>query len=333
MGSPSSRILITGGAGFIASHAARALAERGSLVLLLDVREPDAEIQWLLRPVRDRVKFIRGDVTDLSFLIRLFQKENCADVIHTATVNDLEILVDQPLIAQKIMVEGHMNLLEAARLAGTGRVVFTSSIAVYAPVQYEPIDERHPVHLPDEPPTLASYSSFKLAAESISLFYWAYHKVDVIALRLSAVYGLGMRYPMYVKPMVENSVRGLKTTFPTGGDMRRDYTYVRDVVSGLILALDASPGLSNRIFNISSGDPLRNAFEAAEIVRKEIPGAEIEIGPGVSELEARDLKNRARLSVARAERDLGFTPRFNLEEGLGDYTRQFRAYLDSSSGG
>ncbi len=122
MGSPSSRILITGGAGFIASHAARALAERGSLVLLLDVRKPDAEIQWLLRPVRDRVEFIRGDVTDLSFLIRLFQKEKSADVIHTATVNDLEILVDQPFVAQKIMVEGHMNLLEAARLAGTGRV-------------------------------------------------------------------------------------------------------------------------------------------------------------------------------------------------------------------
>ncbi len=332
MRSPTSRILITGGAGFIGSHAARALAERGSSVLLVDVRAPEGEIEWLLRPVRDRVEFIRGDVTDLPSLVRLVRREGAGGLVHTATVNDLEVLVHQPLAAQKIMVEGHMNLLEAARLAGTRRVVFTSSIAVYAPVQYEPIDERHPVHLPDEPPTLASYSSFKLSAESIALFYWAYHKLDVISLRLSAVYGLGMRYPMYVKPMVENSVRGVKTAFPTGGDMRRDYTYVEDVVSGVILALDAPQGLSNRIFNIGSGEPLRNGFEAATIVREQIPGAEIEIGPGVSELEAGDLKNRGRLSVSLAERDLGFTPRFNLEKGLEDYIGQFRAYLDSKTG-
>jgi len=332
MKSPSSTILITGGAGFIASHTARALAEQGSSVLLLDVRNPEGEIQWLLRPVTDRVEFVRGDVTDLPFLARLLRRRNVSAVVHTATVNDLEILVHQPLTAEKIMIQGHMNVLEAARLAGVGRVVFTSSIAVYAPVQYEPMDERHPVHLPDEPPTLASYSSFKLAAESIGLFYWGYHKVDFTALRLSAVYGLGMRYPMYVKPMVENSVMGLKTVFATGGDMRRDYTYVRDVASAVLLALKAPAGLSTRIFNISSGERLRKSSEAAETVRNNIPRAQIEIGPGLSELEAGDVRNRGRLSIARAGKDLGYLPRFSLEEGIADYIRQFRGYLGSRAG-
>ena len=141
-----------------------------------------------------------------------------------------------------------------------------------------------------------------------------------------------MRYPMYVKPMVENSVMGLKTVFATGGDMRRDYTYVRDVASAVLLALKAPAGLSTRIFNISSGERLRKSSEAAETVRNNIPRAQIEIGPGLSELEAGDVRNRGRLSIARAGKDLGYLPRFSLEEGIADYIRQFRGYLGSRAG-
>ena len=319
--------MITGGSGFIGVHTARALAERGQPVFLFDVREPDPELQWVLSPVKDRVFIFKGNITDLSALLHLLRKEKISQIVHTAAATDLEVLVNQPSTAQKIIVEGQMNVLEAARFAGIQRVVFTSTISVYTPKQYEPIDEKHPVHLPDEAPTLASYSSFKLAAESIGLFYWGYHGVDFIALRLSAVYGLGMRYPMYIKPMVENAVRGLESVFPTGGEMRRDYTHVRDVVAGILLALDVSKPLSSRIFNISCGDPLRSALEVAEIVRKIVPGSRIEIGKGLSDLEARDLRSRGRLSIARAEEALGFEPRFNLEDGIRDYIQEFRAYL------
>jgi UDP-glucose 4-epimerase len=322
----NSRIFITGGAGFIGVHTARALAERDLRVFLLDIRDPDPELQWLLHPVRDRVTVLKGNVTDLPVLLHALRKEKITHLVHTAAATDLEVLIHQPCTAQKIMVEGQMNVLEAARFTGLQRIVFTSTIAVYTPKQYEPIDEKHPVHLPNEAPTLASYSTFKLAAESIGLFYWAYHGVDFIALRLSAVYGLGMRYPMYIKPMVENSVRGLETVFPAGREMRRDYTYVKDVVSGIVLALEASGPFSGRIFNISSGDPLRSAFEVAEIVKNHVPGARIEIGEGLSDLEARDLRSRGRLSIVRAQEELGFKPRFGLEDGIPEYIQEFRNY-------
>lgn len=273
------------------------------------------------------MRFLKGDITDLPALLNILRKEDISKVVHTAAVTDLEILVHQPFTAQKIMVEGHMNVLEAAKMLSIPRVVFTSSIAVYAPVQYEPIDENHPVLLAHEGPTLASYSSFKLAGESLGLFYWAYHGVDFVALRLSAVYGVGMRYPMYVKPIVENSLRGQKTVFPTGREMRRDYTYIKDVVAGVLLALDVKTSLANRIFNISYGAPLRNALEAAQIVKQHLPEAQIAIGEGVSELEARDLKNRGRLSIRSAQKELGFIPQFSLEEGIKDYIQQFRAFL------
>ena len=329
MFSNNSKILITGGAGFIGSHVGRALAERGHTVFLMDVREADPGVQWLLEPVRERVHFLKGSITDLPVLLSAIQKQGISKIVHTSAVIDLEVLVHQPCTAQKIMVEGHMNVLEAARLAEIGRVVFTSSIAVYAPVQYEPIDESHPVLLPQEGPTLASYSSFKLAAESIGLFYWAYHGVDFVALRLSAVYGFGMKYPMYVKPMVENSLCGLNAVFPTGGDMRRDYTYIQDVVSGVIQALDAPEPLPSRIYNISCGAPLHNAFRVAEAVKKLLPEAKIEIGGGLSDLEAKDLRNRGQLSIERAQKELGFTAKFTLEDGIGDYIQQYRNYIDS----
>lgn len=327
--SNNAKILVTGGAGFIGSHVVRALAERGSTVFLMDVREPDPEIQWLLEPVRERVHFVKGSITDLAVLLSAIQKKGISMIVHSAAVIDLEVLVHQPCTAQKIMVEGHMNVLEAVRLTGIGRVVFTGSIAVYAPVQYEPIDESHLVLLPREGPTLASYSSFKLAAESLGLFYWSYHGVDFVALRLSAVYGFGMRYSMYVKPMVENSLRGLETVFPTGGDMRRDYTYIQDVASGVIEALDAPEPLPSRIYNISCGTALQSAFQVAEAVKRFLPQGQIEIGGGLSDLEAKDLKSRGQLSIERARNELGFMPKFSLDDGISDYIQQYRGYLDS----
>jgi nucleoside-diphosphate-sugar epimerase len=132
---------------------------------------------------------------------------------------------------------------------------------------------------------------------------------------------------MYIKPMVENSVRGLETVFPTGSEMRRDYTYVKDVVSGILLALEVSKPLFNRIFNISCGAPLRSALEVAEIVRKNVSEARIEIGKGLSDLEARDFRSRGRLSIAKAQEELGFESKFNLEEGIKDYIQEFRTYL------
>jgi nucleoside-diphosphate-sugar epimerase len=85
---------------------------------------------------------------------------------------------------------------------------------------------------------LAAYTSSNLAAESFGLLYWGSYSVDFVAVRLSAVYGLEMQYPMYIKPMVENALLGLPSTFPAGADMARDYTYINDVVTGILLVLD-----------------------------------------------------------------------------------------------
>jgi len=88
--------------------------------------------------------------------------------------------------------------------------------------------------------------------------------------------------------------------------------------------------LRTRILNISTGAPLRSASEVAQVVRQNLPGAQIEIGSGLSELEGRDLKNRGRLSIQRAVEELAYQPMYSLEKGISDYIQQYKSFLNSS---
>src|SRR5947199_10366650 len=133
-----------------------------------------------------------------------------------------------------------------------------------------------------------------------------------------------MRYPMYIKPMLENRVRGLPTRFSTGGDMRRDYTHVKDITQAVLKALDV-PGtaLTQRAFNIGSGS-MHSASQVAEPVRQVLPNADIEIGAGLSELEQSDMRARGMLDLSAARQQLKYEPQFSLEGGIRDYVEMYR---------
>ena len=325
-GLSGNRLMVIGGTGFIGAHLARFMAETGCQVFLFDPQPPSAMMAWLFEPFAERIHYLKGNITDLSVLLHALSTHEIDWIVNVSAVTDLEILLDQPLTAHQVMVQGHLNVMEAARLTPVKKVVSTSSIAVYAPKQYEPMDEKHPVILPDEGPTLASYSTWKLAVEAAGLFYHTYHNVDCLFLRLSAVYGFGMKYPLYVKPFVEESLLGRPVRFETGGDMKRDYTYIDDVLAGISLALQAPASLTYRIFNITSGSEMISASQAAEVVKELIPGADLEIKAGLSEFEIRDVKNRGQLSIELAGRELGYRPRFDLREGLSAYIQQQKNY-------
>ncbi|TMC15716.1 MAG: NAD(P)-dependent oxidoreductase [Chloroflexi bacterium] len=242
---------------------------------------------------------------------------------HAAALYDPPYSLEEPALTFQVNVNGTINVLEAARFLGLQRVVQSSSIAVYAPRQYEPIDELHPILLPSAGNPLGSYGASKAAAEIVGLTYYSSNGVDFIALRNSAIYGYGMRYPMYIKPMVENSVRKLPTRFATGGDMRRDYTHVKDIAQAVIKALDVPAStLTQRIFNIGSGT-MHSATEVAETVRKILPEADIEIGTGLSALEQSDMRARGTLDLTAARQQLKYEPRYSLEAGIRDYIEMY----------
>jgi len=324
-------VMVTGGCGFIGAHICRGLAERGDSVVCADVKalEADPELNWLLEPVKDRIRFIKLDTADLAGILRAARDHQAVSIIHTAAIVDPALILSEPLYSMKSMLDGTLNVLETARILNMERIIYLSSLAVYTAAEYEPMDEDHPVHKSDQAPSLATYSSSKLASESIGMSYWGLYGLDFIVLRLSAVYGFGMRYPMYVKPMVENSVIGTPTWFEEGGDMKRDYTYVKDVVAGTLLALDCTRPLEHRIFNLSTGIPLVKASEAAKVVKESVPDASIEIGAGLNELEKNEVK-RGQLSIEKARKELGFEPRFSLSDGIKDYIEAFRQYVEGT---
>ena len=320
-----STIMITGGSGFLGSYVARMLAERGDRVIVFDAAGPAPELAILTAPFEQQIVRVRGQILDLSSLLRSLQQHRVERIFHAAALYDPPYSLEEPALTFQVNVNGTINVLEAARFLGLQRVVQSSSIAVYAPRQYEPIDELHPIHLPSAGNPLGSYGASKAAAEIAGLTYYSSNSVDFIALRNSAIYGYGMRYPMYIKPMVENSVRKLPTRFTTGGDMRRDYTHVKDIAQAAIKALDVPAStLTQRIFNIGSGT-MHSATQVAETVRNILPEADIEIGAGLSELEQSDMRARGMLDLTAARQQLKYEPRYSLEAGIRDYSEMYRA--------
>jgi nucleoside-diphosphate-sugar epimerase len=167
-----------------------------------------------------------------------------------------------------------------------------------------------------------------MAAEAVGLAYASFQELDFISLRVTAIYGFGMRSPMYVKPMVEDAVLGRPTRFATGGRMKRDYTHVLDCADGVLAALSAPRWAAGeqRIINIASGRA-RTAAEVAAIVRLAIPGADIEIGDALTPLEEQNVKMRASLDIGAARRLLNWSPKWQLEGGISEYAETFRQYV------
>lgn len=322
-----STIMITGGSGFLGTYVARVLAERGDRVVIFDAVPPAPMLAALTAPFGDQIVYERGQILDLSSLLRIAQQHTVRRIFHAAALYDPPYSLKDPAITFQVNVIGTINVLEAARFLGIQRVVQSSSIAVYAPRQYEPIDERHPILLPSAGNPLGAYGASKAAAEIAGLTYYSTNGVDFIALRNSAIYGYGMRYPMYIKPMVENSVLGLPTRFTTGGDMRRDYTHVKDIAQAVIKALDISSSqLTQRIFNIGSGT-MHSASQVAEAVRAILPDADIEIGAGLSELEQSDMRARGTLDLTAAHAQLHYEPYYSLEAGIRDYIEMLQTAM------
>jgi len=323
-------VLVTGGTGFIGSYAVKALLESGRRVIALDVRGYTPEGRFVLGERADEVVVEEGSVDDWARVLHVVKEHGPVDVVHLATITNPVYLFTNPMPGVRVNFLGTIHILEAARLFEIRRIVYFSSIGVLPAKQYEPIDAAHPIFLPREAVPTGVYGASKIAGEAFCFAYNQAFGTDFRTIRPSAVYGFGMQWPIFVKPMVEGAVRGEVVTFESGGPFPRDYTHASDVASLAVALLDA-PDDADRVFYGATGQPLVTAAEVARIVMELVPGSQIEIPDVLTEADQMELPYRGQLSIENARRQLGWEPRFtDIRDGLADYIQRYRAFLAAS---
>jgi nucleoside-diphosphate-sugar epimerase len=255
-------------------------------------------------------------------------------IVHAAGSVETRVLGRNPYLAYRAVLDGVINVFEAARIFGVKRVVYLSSIGVLPTVQYEPIDVAHPLVLPREGAGSGAYGAAKAAGEVFSFAYERAYGLDVRIIRPSAVYGFGMRWHSanYMKQFVEPAVRGESVHLEHGGSLPRDYTHVRDVATLTRAVLDA-PEEADRIFFAATGQPLVTASQVARIVTDLIPGARIEIADTLGPDDQSEVAFRGVLSIRNAQEQLKWEPSYgSLREGISEYIARYRAFLSADPG-
>lgn len=318
-------ILVTGGAGFIGSHLVTRLLERGDSVVVLDnfdsYYEPAVKRRNLAPALTGnhatRCSLVEADIRDRSALESLFESTRLDAVVHLAARAGVRPSIEDPLLYEDVNVKGTGNLLEACRKHAVKRFVFGSSSSVYGDSTEVPFSETAKVDRPVSP-----YAATKVAGELLGHTYHHLFGLNVFCMRFFTVYGPRQRPEMAIHKFTRLILEG--KMLPRFGDGRteRDYTYIDDILDGLVKALDKVDGYE--IFNL--GESRRVSLSRLiEIIEQET-GVKARIEP------LPDQPGDVRMTCAdigKARRLLGYDPRVPIEEGV----RRFVSWLRAEGSG
>ncbi len=297
------RVLVTGGGGFIGSNLVRALIERGDTVRVLDNFSTGnrANLEGL------DVEVVEGELRSYE---RVHNAVRGTEVVfHLGALGSVPRSVQDPLTSSAVNVEGTLNVLLAARDEGVRRVVYSSSSSVYGPRRELPVTEDIP------PDPISPYGVAKLAAERYCVsFSRVYESFESVVVRYFNVFGPrqspSSQYAAVIPLFVTAIDAGEPVTIYGDGEQRRDFTYVANVVDGTIKAAEAA-GASGRIFNVAASAPVTVNTVAAAIGK--VLGKPVEKTfepPRIGDI--RD----SWADVSAAREVLGWEPTVALEEGL-----------------
>ncbi len=305
--------LITGGFGHIGSWTARKIIEQGGRVLILDTRSAPPDC---LKNYQKRYTHITCDITRFEELTDVFYKyhKQVEGVIHTVGIMG-EFVQEAPHKNTEINVNGFLNILEAARIFGIKKVVYTSTGAVYGAIEGTAYETRH---LP-QPADL--YSATKTSSEMIGLQYGTTFGIDVRIARVYFIYGPGKLPSEFIK--LYRNTFGVLEGLPhlkmdCGFDQKLDFTNVQDAADGIYLLYRADTP-PHKIYNIATGKAAsvgETAEKAARIAPENSPA---EIGPGTL------MPRCEALSIDLAQTELGYQPKISLDEGLREYYEWIRS--------
>ncbi len=309
-----SRILVTGGAGFIGSHVCERLLARGDDVVVLDNFNDfyDPALKRANAALLVHARIVEGDIRDRALCAELFAEQDFDAVIHLAAMAGVRPSVQDPLHYEDVNVRGTMVLLEELRRRPATRLVFASSSSVYGARDKMPFSENDDIPYPVSP-----YAATKRAGELMCYTYHHLFGVKASCLRFFTVYGPRQRPEMAIAKFTRAITDGTPIPFYGDGSTRRDYTYVDDIVDGVIAALERCSGY--HIYNLGESATTSLSELVEGLARNVGKPALLDRQP----LQAGDVPLTC-ADISRAQRDLAYAPRVPVSDGLRLYVDWFR---------
>ena len=310
-----SRILITGGAGFIGSHLAHALAELGAKVVVLDnlVGGNRVNLAGL-----NSVEFIEGSILDLPLLDQC--SKGCRYIFHQAALGSVPASVEQPRLFHDVNSTGTLNVLETARGAKVERVMFAASSSVYGENGVPWIETMPPL-------PLSPYAATKLAGEGLLRAYSGSLGLDTAALRYFNVFGprqnANSAYAAVIAAFAKAVIAGKQPIIYGDGEQSRDFTYIDNVVQANLLAARSEKPIKGEVINVGVGGQI-----SVNVLAKQV--SQILGRPDLTAIHeperAGDLKH-SYADLTRSRALLDFEPIVDFEKGLVKTLRWYQSAL------
>lgn len=305
-------ILVTGGAGFIGSHLCEALLAQGHEVLCLDnfcsFYPPEIK-RKNIQPCLEQPNFtlIEADITAPEALAKVFNTNHIDLVIHLAARAGVRPSIRDPLLYAQVNFLGTQNLLELCAAHRIGKFIFASSSSVYGNKSQVPFVESDPVDMPISP-----YAATKKAGELLCHTWHHLHRISMLCLRFFTVYGPRQRPDLAIHKFTELLARGKALPVYGDGSSSRDYTYISDIIGGILGAVEyARNHHCYEIINLGSDHGIR---------LDELIGTLERVSGLPARLERKEPQPgdvlRTHADISKARQLLGYAPAMDFQEGI-----------------
>lgn len=304
--------LVTGGAGFIGSHLVRALVDRGDRVRVVDslITGKRRNLDGI-----DGVEFLEGDLAEIAVARRAV--DGIEVVLHQAAIPSVPRSVKNPIESNRANIDASLNVLVAARDAGVRRLVYAGSSSAYGNAAALPKQEE----MPTAP--LSPYALQKLVAEQYAAMFTRLYGLETVTIRYFNVFGPrqdpSSPYSGVISLFISALIDGRAPTIYGDGEQTRDFTYVANVVDGVLRAAGAD-GVSGQVINVATGG--RISLNELYRTLQKLVGTDLE--PHYAEPRAGDVRD-SQADITRARTLLGYEPMVTLEEGLRRTLEWYRA--------
>ena len=308
-------VLVTGGAGFIGSHTVEALLRRGHRVTVVDdfndSYDPSVK-RHNATTFRGQAELVEADIRDAARLKDVFAQGRFEIVIHLAARAGVRPSLAQPQLYTEVNVFGTQHLLELSRACGVRKFIFASSSSVYGVNQKLPFSENDPIFKPISP-----YAATKLAGEGLCHVYHHLYGLDMVCLRFFTVYGPRQRPDLAICKFTRAITDGKPIELFGDGSAQRDYTYIDDILQGIMACVERTLGFELINLGESQTTPLRDLVALIEraVGRKAVIQT-LPLQPGDVPVTFAD--------ISKARRLLGYNPQVKIEDGIPRFVEWFK---------